>query len=682
MALPSRPCRKAPAWLAAAAVAVALLGACGEAPEPATPAESASPPTVDAPADAAAKSAPAAADPAARRALFGAVHVHTNNSFDAFTNGTVSTPADAYKWARGEPIQGDRAGSRFRIKTPLDFYAVSDHAEMMGTFAQMLDPDSALSQHPLAERVLSPDPNVALQTFAEILRDLSAGNLDPAFTDPALSRSVWSAIVATADEFYEPGSFTTFPAFEWTSNPNKRNLHRVVVFRDSARVPEMAYSALESERPEDLWNWMDAQREAGATLLAIPHNSNASDGLMFRTVDTEGQPLDAAYVAERMRNEPVYEITQIKGTSETHPDLSPNDEFAGFEIWDYTLSADAERPTHRGGSYVRRALLDGLGFAQQGIGNPFQYGFIGDSDTHNAAASNEEFNYTGKFAFESEPSHRLLGLEGQPEGQKLQVREFSSAGLAGVWADANTRESIYDAIARRETFATSGPHIQVRMFGGFALTAAADGDWVAAGYAGGVPMGGELSAAPDGATPSFILWAVKDPNSGNLDRLQIVKGWVDTAGQQHEAIYDVAWSDQRERDAGGQLPAVGTTVDAATATYENSIGDAELFAVWSDPDFDASQHAFYFLRAIEIPTPRWSTYDAVKLGIEIPAGLPAGIQERAWGSPIWYNPGDRNNKRRASRRIPGRRLDPSAGRGTNCRILTILLSDTHKRGES
>jgi len=620
-----------------------LLAACGEKPAPQNAAESAAAPAA---AEAAAEVAveqpgvgPKQAAPGERRALFGAVHVHTNFSFDAFTNGTVTTPADAFKWAQGQPIQGNKQGMQFQIRTPLDFYAVSDHAEMMGTFVQMLDPDNSLSKHPMAARIMSPDQNTAMQAFAEILLDMSSGNLDPAFSDPEVSRTAWSHIVETADEYYQPGKFTTFAAFEWSSNPNTRNLHRVVVFRDTDHVPELAFSALDSWRPEDLWNWMDVQREAGSTLLAIPHNGNASDGMMFQTVDSEGNPLTPAYVAERMRNEPLYEISQIKGTSETHPDLSPNDEFAGFELWDYTLSAEAERPTHREGSYVRKALLDGLSLADQGIGNPFRYGFIGDTDTHNAAASNEEFNYTGKFAFESERAHRLLGLEGQPEGQKQQVREFSSGGLAGVWAEENSRESIFDAMARRETFATSGPHIQVRMFGGFGLQGDPAGDWVGTGYASGVPMGGELSAAPEGAAPSFVLWAIKDPNSGNLDRIQVVKGWVDASGEQHQAIYDVAWSDGRTVDpATGKLPAVGNTVDVTTATYENSIGDAELFALWTDPDFDPSERAFYYLRALEIPTPRWSTYDAVALGVEIPAGLPATIQERAWGSPIWYTP--------------------------------------------
>ncbi len=575
-----------------------------------------------------------------RDAYFGAVHVHTSYSFDAFTNGTVSVPDDAYAWAKGEPIKGNRAGELLKITTPLDFYAVSDHAEMMGVFNQMSDPTSPLSKHPLAAEVTSSDTNVALQAFAGVLRDMSAGKIDPAFVDPAISRGVWSRIVKAADQAYEPGAFTTFPAFEWSANPDKRNLHRVVVFKDSKVVPEIVLSSLESEDPEHLWRWMDVQRTAGSALLAIPHNGNASDGLMFSLNDHAGNPLGDAQLAARKLNEPLYEISQIKGTSETHPSLSPNDEFAGFELWNYTLSADAERPTNMKGSYARSALLDGLAFAQAGRTNPFQFGFIGDTDTHNAAASNEEFNYTGKFAFETDASHRLNGLPGQPEGQKQQVREFSSGGLAGVWATQNTREGIFDAMLRKETFGTSGTRIKVRFFGGWDFASITkEGDWVKAGYAAGVPMGSEITQPPEGKAPAFIVWALKDPQSGNLDRVQIVKGWVDGSGTQHEKVFDVAWSDRRViDDKTGMLPTVGNTVDVSSASYVNSIGDAELFTVWTDPAFDAALNAFYYARVLEIPTPRWSTRDAVALGIDIPAGLPATIVERAWSSPIWYVP--------------------------------------------
>lgn len=614
-----------------------LAGGCSrEAPAPAAPATSAA---TEAPASPAVPDRPAA-NPE-RNAYFGDVHVHTGWSFDAFTNGSRATPTDAYAWAQGQEITNSGMGGKIQIQTPLDFYMVAEHAEFMGVFNQMSNPESPLSKTELAKGVNSPDPVVRMQTFAGVLRDMSAGKVDPMLTDPALASSVWAEIVKAADAAYRPGHFTTFAGFEWTANPQKRNLHRVVVFRDTAKLPDMVLSALESEDPETLWKWMDELRAKGSTLLAIPHNGNASDGRMFETVRFDGkQPIDAAYNAMRARNEPLYEITQIKGTSETHPDLSPNDEFAGFEQWDYTLSADYERPKHRRGSFARQALLEGLSQEATGNGNPFKYGFIGDTDTHNAAGSNEEFNYTGKFAFENDASHRLKGMEGQPAGQVRQVQEFSSGGLAGVWAEANTRESIFDAMQRRETFGTSGTMIKVRFFGGWDFT---DADLkgagaVRAGYARGVPMGSDLKA-PSGKAPSFLVMASKDPKSGNLDRVQIVKGWLDGSGKQHETVYDVAWSGDRKPDPKtGKLPPVGDTVDAATAQYTNTIGAAELATVWTDPDFDPAERAFYYVRVLEIPTPRWSTIDAVRLGVPVPKGLPVSIQERAWTSPIWYTP--------------------------------------------
>jgi hypothetical protein len=622
----------------AAAAALALLGlvATGCSRQPATPATPAPGTAAEAPASTATPTAPPA-NPE-RNAYFGDVHVHTGWSFDAFTNGSRTTPTDAYAWAQGQEITNSGFGGKIQIQTPLDFYMVAEHAEFMGVFNQMSNPESPLSKTELAKGVNSPDPNVRVQTFAGILRDMSMGKIDPMLTDPALARSVWTEIVKAADAAYRPGHFTTFAGFEWTANPQKRNLHRVVVFRDTAHLPDMVLSALESEDPETLWKWMDELRARGSTLLAIPHNGNASDGRMFETVKFDGRPIDAAYNRTRAANEPLYEISQVKGTSETHPALSPNDEFAGFEQWDYTLSADYERPTHRRGSFARQALLEGLAQEAAGNGNPFKYGIIGDSDTHNAGGSNEEFNYTGKFAFENDPAHRLNGMAGQPAGQVQQVREFSSGGLAGVWAEENTRESIYDAMQRRETFGTSGTMIKVRFFGGWDFTEADIKSAVRAGYARGVPMGGDLKA-PAGKAPTFLVMASKDPKSGNLDRIQIVKGWLDAGGKQQEQVYDVAWSGDRKPDPkSGKLPPVGDTVNAATAEYSNSIGSAELSVAWTDPDFDPSERAFYYVRVLEIPTPRWSTYDAVRLGVPVPKGLPVSIQERAWTSPIWYTP--------------------------------------------
>jgi hypothetical protein len=614
-----------------------LVGGCSrQAPAPAAPAPTAA---TEAPASPAAPDRPAA-NPE-RNAYFGDVHVHTGWSFDAFTNGSRATPTDAYAWAQGQEITNSGVGGKIQIQTPLDFYMVAEHAEFMGVFNQMSNPESPLSKTELAKGVNSPDPNVRLQTFAGVLRDMSAGKIDPMLTDPALARSVWGEIVKAAEAAYRPGHFTTFAGFEWTANPQQRNLHRVVVFRDTQHLPDMVLSALESEDPETLWKWMDELRARGSTLLAIPHNGNASDGRMFETVRFDGKPIDAAYNRQRAANEPLYEISQIKGTSETHPALSPNDEFAGFEQWDYTLSADYERPKNRRGSFARQALLDGLAQESMGNGNPFKYGFIGDSDTHNAAGSNEEYNYTGKFAFENDAGHRLKGMPGQPAGQVRQVQEFSSGGLAGVWAEENTRESIFDAMQRRETFGTSGTMLKVRFFGGWDFT---DADLkgagaVRAGYARGVPMGGDLKA-PAGKAPSFLVMASKDPKSGNLDRVQIIKGWLDGSGKQQERVYDVAWSGDRKPDPKtGKLPPVGDTVNAETAEYTNSIGAPELSAVWTDPEFNPSERAFYYVRVLEIPTPRWSTLDAVRLGVPVPKGLPVSIQERGWTSPIWYTPG-------------------------------------------
>lgn len=571
-------------------------------------------------------------------AYFGDLHVHTGWSFDGYTNGSKTTPTDAYAWAQGKAITGS-GGPDLQIKTPLDFYMLAEHAEMMGVFNQMTNPDSPLSKTELAKGVTSPDANVRLQTFAGILRDMSIGNVDPMLTDAALAKSVWAEIVKAADANYTPGKFTTFAGFEWSANPEKRNLHRVVVFRDTKKLPDMALSALDSEDPEVLWKWMETQRANGSSVFAIPHNGNASDGQMFGLVKRNGKPIDAAYNQTRAKNEPLYEISQIKGTSETHPDLSPSDEFANFELWDYTLSADFERPTRRRGSYARQALLDGISQMQAGVGNPFKYGFIGDTDTHNAAASNEENNFTGKFAFENNAKERITGLPGAAAGQIQQIHEFSSGGLAGVWAPQNTREAIWDAMQRKETFGTSGPMMKVRFFGGFdyALDDVSKPDFVKQAYAKGVPMGGDLKPST-GKAPTFLVMALKDPKSGNLDRVQIVKGWLDSTGKQHEKIYDVVWSGDRKLDAKGKLPAVGNSVDVKTATYSNTIGAAQLAIGWTDPDFKAGEHAFYYARVLEIPTPRWNTYDSVNTKLPPLTKVPATIQERAWSSPIWYTP--------------------------------------------
>jgi Protein of unknown function (DUF3604) len=577
-----------------------------------------------------------------KNAYFGNVHIHTSYSFDGFTNKCITRPSDAYRWAKGESIPGGIESDDLKIKVPLDFYAVSDHAEWMGMFKMMEDPNSPLSKLDFAKRVTSEDPAISFQAFADFLYDFSTGgelSKEPLFSDPKIMKSVWKEIVETADSYYEPGKFTTFPAFEWSSNPNTRNLHRVVLFQDSNNIPDLAYSSQDSEKPEDLWAWMEQSRKNGATLLAIPHNANASDGLMFSLVDSEGNPISKEYSDLRMKNEPLYELSQIKGTSETHPDLSPNDEFASFEQWDYTLAATAERPTNRKGSFVRQALLDGISFENDGNGNPFKYGFIGDSDSHNSAASIEEDNYTGKFGIENNPEHRLNGFLPN-EKNNQQVREFSSGGLAGVWAEENTREAIFAAMERKETFGTSGTRMKIRFFGSYDYSQdiISSKDWIKSAYQNGVPMGSNLPKT-SGKSPTFIIHALKEANGANLDRIQIIKGWVDKDGNQQENIYNVVLSDNRKEDANGKIPTVGNTVDITKATYTNDIGDVEFLTTWTDPDFDASINVFYYVRVLEIPTPRWSTYDAVTLGIPVRKDLPATIQERGWSSPIWYTPG-------------------------------------------
>ena len=573
-----------------------------------------------------------------KEAYFGNFHIHTSYSFDGYANGSVTGPDDAYRWARGEAIPGGGNGSELKILRPLDWYMVSDHAEFLGVFPKMADPSSPLSKLDIATRITSDDQLVAFQAYSDTLNDMSAGKVDPALVDPGVIGTIWQEVVATADKHYEPGTFTTFPGFEWTSNPGKQNLHRVVVFKDSEGVPALPFSAIDSDRPEDLWQWMDEQRAKGAKVLAIPHNGNASNGLMFpETTSYGGSEVNSEYAETRMRNEPVYEMSQIKGTSETHPLLSPNDEFGGFEIWDYTLSADAKPPQNRKGGYARDAYITGLKLALDGKGNPYRFGVIGDSDSHNSAAMVEENNYRGKFGMENDPSHRLNGPPGFPEGNKRQVRQFSSGGLAAIWAESNTREALFDAVMRKETFATSGPRMKVRFFGGFGFSSEsmASKNWLQGAYRDGAVMGGELGPNGEGRSPTFLIMAAMEPDGAHLDRIQVIKGWVQD-GRKMEKIYNIVWSGDRALDDQGALPPVGNTVNATDASYDNSIGASQLQAAWTDPDFDASQHAVYYARVLEIPTPRWSTYDAKTLGVPTREDLPVSIQERAWTSPIWY----------------------------------------------
>jgi len=616
-----------------------LILLAGSKPAESSPAEATASPT----ASPASQTGPGTSVPrhANREVYFGNLHVHTRWSFDGYINGSMAGPDDGYRWAKGEAIPGGGDGTPLKIKRPLDWYAVNDHAEYLGALPLMDDPNSPVSKHPLAAAITGDDPAASFDAYTKLLDGISNRKNDPVLGAPALMKSMWRQVVEIADKHYAPGKFTTFAGFEWTSNPQWQNLHRIVIFRNTKHVSDAAFSAIDSDLEEDLWKWMDQQRAAGNELLAVPHNGNASNGLMFPMEKSNGgSALDKNYTATRMRNEPVYELTQIKGTSETMPQLSPNDEFANFELWDYTLASTATPPEHKRGGYMREALIRGLKLEADGNGNPFKYGFIGDSDTHNAAAAIEEDNYTGKFGFENDPKHRLNGPPGVSPAAAQQVREFSSGGLAAVWAESNTREAIFDAIKRKETYATTGTRMKVRLFGGYGLTGVdiASKDGLTQAYAKGVPMGGDLPAASANTAPTLLVAALKDPAGANLDRIQIIKGWIDASGKQQEKIFDVAVSGDRKVGADGKVPAVGNTVDAKKATYTNTIGTSSLAARWTDPEFDPRRPAVYYARVLEIPTPRWSTYDAVKLGVEIPKGLPASIQERAWTSPIWYAP--------------------------------------------
>ena len=454
---------------------------------------------------------------------------------------------------------------------------------------------------------------------------------------PEVAGSVWKQNTEIANAANEPGKFTAFCSYEWTSTPNNRNMHRNIFFRDCAKLPEMPYSSINSSNPSDLWDWMDGQRKAGNELLAISHNANLSDGHMFPTdVDEKGRPIDAAWAASRDRNEKLTEIKQIKGASETHPTLSPNDEFANFEILTYLLGDPAGRFPQVPGSYIRQALKDGLSMMEARGYNPYKTGVVGGSDSHNSATPYRQDNFFGGHVRnDGDIKQRMAGYV----FAGLDVRLENPAGLTGIWAEENTRASLFDAMRRKETFATSGPHIKVRFFGGANEAEVANqADWVKAAYAGGVPMGGDLPPLGEAKAPSFVVWAVKDPTSGNLDRIQIVKGWS-KHGQSFEKIFDVAWAGERTPDQlTGEVPAIGSTVDITDASYTNTIGAVELKGSWTDPEFDPSLDAFYYLRAIEIPTPRWTTIQAKQLGIAPPDNVAATIQERAWSSPIWYTP--------------------------------------------
>jgi hypothetical protein len=589
------------------------------------------------------------------RPYFGDTHVHTSFSMDAGAFGCRLGPRDAYRLARGEEVRAS-LGEPIKLSRPLDFLVVADHSDNMGFFPDLLAGKPELLAHPTGRRWYDMIQNGEGAAAAiDIIVQFSQGTFPPELMyapGTRAYRSAWQETIAAAEEANDPGRFTAFIGYEWTSNTGGNNLHRNVVFRDGADLanrvePFTVYPPLGSDDPRGLWEWMAAYEEkTGGSVLAIAHNGNLSNGRMFPIIESfTGKPIDRAYAESRARWERLYEVTQMKGDGETHPTLSPNDEFAAFERWDkgnLDLS-EAKRPEMLQFEYARSALMVGLLLEKQLGVNPYKFGMIGSTDTHTALSTAEEENFFGKVSSSEPHPARSDHVFVENSGRKIFGWEMSASGYAAVWATANTREAIWDAMQRRETYATTGPRMIVRFFGGFDFDAKDAHDRMPAsiGYRKGVPMGGDLRGAPEGKSPSFLVAALKDPIGANLDRIQIIKGWLDADGGMHERIFDVAVSGGRAIDGEGRCRIdVGNTVDVPNATWSNSIGATELVSVWSDPGFDASQRAFYYARVIEIPTPRWTAYDAKRFGIELPPEVTMTTTERAYTSAIWYTPAD------------------------------------------
>ncbi len=580
--------------------------------------------------------------------LFGDTHFHTNLSFDAGLVGTRLGVDEGYRFARGETVISN-TGQPVQLIRPLDFLVITDHAELIGLAPMIHNSDPALLADPWGKWVhdrFNAGPEGRMEAFGSIMESGTAG-VNPLSSNDA-ARSVWIDFVEKAETYNEPGRFTAMTGFEWSSTPSGNNLHRVVIFRDGAVKTSrtLPFSMFDSDEPEGLWQYMaDYEDKVGGQILAIPHNGNLSNGLMFNGKMSGGKRMTRDYAEKRSRWEPLHEVSQVKGDEETHPLLSPEDEFADFETWDVSNidGSAAKEDWMLEFEYARSALKLGLQIGEKLGVNPYKFGMSAASDTHTALSTTREENFFGKYKH-TEPSadrHNGEVIPAEDPSLRILTSQESASGLVAVWARDNTRGDIFDSMRRKEVYATTGTRIRVRVFGGwdFAADEVSTPDFAAKGYRNGVPMGGTLTDAPDGGSPSFMIRALRDPDGANLDRVQIIKGWLDDNGEMHERIYDVVVSDGRQIGADGRArEPVGSTVDVEKATFTNTIGDALLAAYWRDQDFDPDEHAFYYVRVFEIPTPRWTTYDAAFFDIERPDIVPATVQDRAYTSPIWYTP--------------------------------------------
>ena len=595
------------------------------------------------------KSEAAAAETAyPERAYFGDTHVHTGWSFDAGLDGAVTSPEDAFRLASGAQIRSN-TGQPVKLNRPLDWMVISDHSDGMGTINEVQAGNPEMISDPflntLYEAMKGTDEKARGAAVLEVIDRQSNGRLPKQVMDPKWMVSAWQKTADTADKYNNPGKFTAFIGYEWTSNAGGGdNLHRNVIYRDGASFAKqmVPFTTFQSEDAEKLWAWMAAyEAKTGGKVLAIPHNGNLSNGRMFEEQRFDGTPMTAEYAKSRQRWERLFELTQMKGQSESHPSLSPADEFASWDLWDTgNLNGVVKQPGMVRTEYWREALKNGLKIeAELGV-NPFKYGAESGTDTHTGLATAEENNFWGKFKnLEPRPGRWQPVVTGGTGPGGHRSWEQAAAGYTGVWATSNTRAAIWDAMMRRETFSTTGPRMTVRFFGGYDFTDAdVAGNLAKAGYAKGVPMGGDLKSAPGGKRATFLIAAMKDPEGANLDRVQIIKGWLGADGKTQERVYEVKWAGARKLGPNGKLPAIGSTVDVAKATYTNTIGAATLVARWTDPDFDPKLKAVYYVRVLEIPTPRWTAFDQARFNYTMPANVPQTHQERAFTSPIWYSP--------------------------------------------